>query len=68
MRHPCLRWFPRAFLAASFLTVGAGLAARVDAPATNHLLRIVLVGDSTVTDNAGWALASSNFSTPTRLS
>ena len=61
MRHPCLRWFPRAFLAASFLTVGAALAARAGAPATNHLLRIVLVGDSTVTDNAGWGLGFKQF-------
>ena len=61
MRHLCSRWLPRAFLAASFLTAGASLAARANAPATNHPLSIVLVGDSTVTDKAGWGLGFKQF-------
>ncbi len=44
------------------LLAGAlSLAAQDRAPTTNHPLRIVLVGDSTVTDNAGWGLGFKQF-------
>ena len=48
-------------LASAFVAPVTGLAETV--PPTNQLIRIVLVGDSTVTDKAGWGLGFKQFLT-----
>lgn len=49
---------PRSLLAALFLLCCARFVAAADpAPATEHKLRVVLVGDSTVAEKSGWGTA-----------
>jgi len=48
----------------TFLAVCIGQVRAADAaPAAGHKIKIVLVGDSTVTDNAGWGLGFKQFLT-----
>ena len=44
--------------------VCVGFSAADQAPASGHEIKIVLVGDSTVTDNAGWGLGFKQFLNP----
>jgi pectinesterase len=52
------------FTSFAMLFACANLSSAADAtPATGHKIKIVLVGDSTVTDNAGWGLGFKQFLT-----
>jgi len=52
------------FTTLAILVTGSSLSAAADAPAlVSHKIKIILVGDSTVTDNAGWGLGFKQFLT-----
>ena len=52
------------FASFAVLVAGARLSGAADAPASaSHKIKIILVGDSTVTDNAGWGLGFKQFLT-----
>ncbi len=48
-------------LAAIIWLTESGAPLRAENPAADHIVRIVLVGDSTVTDGAGWGLGFKQF-------
>ena len=63
-RHFCPRLVFAAFphlLAAVLLAASARCSSAADAPKPEHKVRIVLVGDSTVTDKSGWGLGFKQF-------
>jgi len=52
------------FTTLAILVTGSSLSAAANAPAlVSHKIKIILVGDSTVTDNAGWGLGFKQFLT-----
>jgi pectinesterase len=48
-------------LASVLFLAASSLHAETPAPSTEHKIKIILVGDSTVTDNAGWGLGFKRF-------
>jgi len=56
------------YVTASLLVAGVpALAANAAAPASDHKIKVILVGDSTVTDDAGWGLGFKQFLDPDKV-